>query len=89
MEGQKPCLRCLLAELEGDEYARSLEDYIKKVPEDKRVDEETYRRRLEQCSSCGRLINAVCLECGCYAELRALKPGAGCPAPEKRWLPEV
>ena len=89
MEQQKPCLRCLLAELDGDAYALSLIEYIKKVPEDKRVDETVYQRRLALCRECDKLINGMCTECGCYVELRALKPASDCASPVKRWLAEV
>ena len=85
MSGQKPCVRCLIAELDYDEYTQSLLDYIKSVPADRRVSEEEYQRRLGFCRSCGRLLSGMCLECGCYVEVRALKPNAECASAEKRW----
>ena len=82
---QKPCLRCLLSELGSTDYTRSLLEHIRSVPEDRRVSEEIYQARLRECRQCDRLLNALCLECGCYVELRALKPGAECAAAVKRW----
>ncbi|MBR4554993.1 MAG: hypothetical protein IKO27_05310 [Ruminococcus sp.] len=89
MEGRKPCLKCLLAELDYDEYTQSLLDYIKKVPADRRVSEEVYQSRLAQCRSCEKLINGMCAECGCYVELRALKSASDCAAPVKRWTSQT
>ncbi len=82
---QKPCLKCLLAELAETDYTRSLKEYIAAVPEDRRVDEETYQARLSCCRECDDLQNGMCAQCGCYVELRALKPEQRCPAPVKRW----
>lgn len=86
---RKPCLRCLLKEMGEDSNALSLLEYIKKVPADRRVSEEIYQKRLAQCRQCDKLINGMCSECGCYVELRALKPSADCASPSKRWLPEA
>ncbi|MBR6872933.1 MAG: hypothetical protein IKN17_05450 [Ruminococcus sp.] len=83
--GGKPCLKCLLAQLDPDDYTQSLLDYIRNVPEDRRVSEEVYQDRLSRCRECDRLINGMCAECGCYVELRALRPGAYCAGAVKRW----
>ena len=88
MEQKKPCLRCLLEELGDDSHALGLIEYIKSVPADRRVSEEVYQRRLAACRECDRLISGMCLECGCYVELRALRPAADCASAVKRWLAE-
>ncbi len=80
-EPVKLCRKCLLAELSEDDYIRSLKEYIADYPADKRVSEEEYQRRLGVCTGCERLSNGMCAVCGCYAEVRALKPNAGCPEP--------
>ena len=85
MPGQKPCLRCLLEDLDQDGITQGLREYIESYPADRRVSEEIYRERLARCRECERLINAMCAECGCYIEIRALKPGQECAAPVKRW----
>ena len=86
MDGRvKICRKCLLAELDEDDFVRSLKEYIAGYPEDKRVSGEEYRRRLGVCSGCERLTNGMCALCGCYAEVRALKPEAHCPDTPDRW----
>ncbi len=80
-----PCKKCLLAELSADDRVQSLLAYIRSVPAERRVDEETYQSRLAQCKNCGSLVNGICAECGCFAELRALKPQQRCPSPERKW----
>ena len=85
-ETKKICRRCLLAERSEDEYVRSLKEYIAGYPEDKRVCEEEYRRRLGICTDCERLADGICSLCGCYVELRALKPNSVCPEPfDNKW----
>lgn len=82
---KKPCRKCLLAEMDFDEYTQSLLDYIKSVPSDKRADEKLYRKRLEICRSCDELANGICAKCGCFVELRALKPNSYCASEKKLW----
>ena len=79
----KICRRCLLDELDEDEYFRSLKEYIASYPEDKRCTDEEYGRRLAVCRECERLTNGMCAVCGCYVELRALKIKADCPEGNK------
>lgn len=79
------CKKCLLADIDRDAYTEKLMEYIAAVPEDKRVDEEEYQRRLSLCKQCDQLMNGMCAVCGCYVELRALKPVSYCPGEEKRW----
>ncbi|MBR6045063.1 MAG: hypothetical protein IKP47_05460 [Ruminococcus sp.] len=80
-----PCKRCLLAELSQTDYTKTLLEYIASVPMERRVDEKTYAARLEACRSCDELTDGMCMQCGCYAELRALKPEQECAAADKRW----
>lgn len=68
-----------------DEYSGNILAYIKKVPEEKRADEETYKRRLQICRSCEELSNGICAKCGCFVELRALNPNAYCASEKKYW----
>lgn len=82
---KKPCVRCLLSELDEDEIRAGLLEYIRNVPADRRVSGEIYQSRLAQCRSCERLLDGMCLECGCYVEIRALRPEADCASAVKRW----
>lgn len=84
---KKICRRCLLDDLDFDEYMQSLKDYIKAVPPDSRVSDEVYSSRLDVCRSCEELANAMCRQCGCYVELRALKPKTHCPI--DKWGPTL
>lgn len=79
------CRKCLLDELDEDEYIRNLKDYISAYPQEKRCDEREYQRRLEICTKCEKLSNAMCALCGCYVELRALKKEMYCPDFDNRW----
>lgn len=82
---RNPCRKCLLADLDIDEYAQNILEYIKNVPEEKRVEEDVYLRRLEICRSCEELSNGICAKCGCFVELRALTPGSYCASEKKLW----
>lgn len=79
------CKKCLLSELDRDAYTERLLEYIADVPEDKRVPEEEYQRRLAMCRECSQLADGMCAVCGCYVELRALKPSSYCPGEGKFW----
>ena len=82
---KKPCFKCLIADLNFDEYTQNLLEYIKNVPADKRCDDKTYEKRLAICKSCDQLSNGMCAKCGCYVELRALKPQMYCASENKYW----
>lgn len=83
---KKPfCRKCLLDELDEDEYILSLKDYIAKYPQEKRCSEKEYQRRLNICLTCKHLSNATCALCGCYVELRALKKEMYCPDCGNKW----
>ena len=79
------CKKCLLEDMDFDEINQSILDYIKEIPEHKRVDENTYQKRLEICRSCESLVNGMCAKCGCYVELRALKTQMYCASEDKKW----
>ena len=81
----QPCKKCLLAELAATDFTQSLLAYIQSVPEENRVDAETYQSRLAHCKACESLVSGICTQCGCFAELRALKPHQRCAAPERKW----
>lgn len=82
---RQPCKKCLIADLDYDEYTENIAQYIKKVPEDRRAPEEEYRRRLDLCRRCGELANGICAKCGCFVELRALKTESRCPHEKRVW----
>ncbi len=83
---KKPfCKKCLLEDLAYDEYAQTLLEYIKRIPLEQRVEEEIYQKRLLICKECELLTNGMCMACGCYVQLRAIKPHMSCASELKKW----
>ncbi len=72
------CKRCLLNELDG-EYFKSIYQYIQNLPEEQKVSGQSYTQRLAFCRECDDLQNGMCVQCGCFAEVRAAKKRMGCP----------
>ncbi len=82
--GRPPCRRCLLRDMEEQESLyQSVLRLRRAMTEKERAVEGEYKRRLDICRECAFLDRAVCMQCGCYAEVRALKRGARCPV--GRW----
>ena len=84
MEEKKFCRKCLLADMEETDYL--LQAYIAAYPPEKRVADSVYKARLEQCRSCEHLYQGMCRKCGCFVELRAMKPHMDCPAVPPKWM---
>lgn len=81
---ERPPCRCLLKEADPD-LGRIVAEYVDALPEEARVPEEVYRRRLAACEACDRLADGMCLDCGCYVEARAAKAGLRCPGVPAKW----
>ena len=78
------CKRCLLYEMAGkDDVIAQVEKTRKLLSDSERATDDEYQKRLATCKECDKLIDATCLKCGCYVEIRALSKGAHCPA--KKW----
>ena len=78
------CRQCLLRELAGKEDVLAQVERARALMSGaERASDEEYDRRLAVCRACESLIDATCLKCGCYVELRALAAGARCPV--KKW----
>jgi hypothetical protein len=73
-----PCKRCLLKDLDDAELYRQINEYIMSIPNERRVSECEYRRRLSFCEMCEYLTNGICGMCGCFAEARAMKRDMRC-----------
>ncbi len=81
---QRYCRRCLLSEMTGQETIyQSIQRLRAAMPEKERASDEEYAARLAVCRECRFLDHATCMQCGCYAEVRALKRSVRCPA--KKW----
>ena len=78
------CKRCLLFEMAGkDDVIAQVKKTRELLTDDERASDLEYKNRLSLCKECDKLIDATCLKCGCYVEIRALSKGAHCPA--KKW----
>ena len=86
MENEKTsgCKRCLLHEMAGkNDVIAQVEKTKELLSDDERTTDKEYSKRLKLCKECDKLIDATCLKCGCYVEIRALSKNAHCPA--KKW----
>lgn len=77
------CKRCLLLEEIPEDVAVYLDRLLDLIPEKERTRDDVYKNRIEVCRSCEKLEGAVCMGCGCYAELRAAAAAQSCPY--KKW----
>ena len=78
------CKRCLLFEMaDKDDVIAQVEKTRQLLSDDERASDQEYKKRLSLCKECDKLIDATCLKCGCYVEIRALSKEAHCPG--KKW----
>lgn len=84
-KNQRYCRKCLLREMDEEEYFTNLYEYIANLDEDLKVDDQEYKRRLSFCRECENLWNGMCRICGCYVELRAAMKKNSCPGMNKSW----
>ena len=82
---KKPCIRCLIREMNQQEEYKKLQVYLDSFSEEIRADEEVYEQRLQQCKKCDSLNQGICIKCGCFVEARALRKKGDCPHEEPRW----
>ena len=79
-ENRRVCRRCLTREMVGQERIfETIRQYIENLEERDRAAGEVYERRLEGCRACKKLLEGLCLACGCYVEIRAAKVSQTCP----------
>ncbi|MBR2527811.1 MAG: hypothetical protein IKE58_05010 [Blautia sp.] len=78
------CRRCLLREMETDNY-QTLKTYIRNLDEDLKVSDLVYEERLARCRKCQNLISGLCRICGCFVELRAVMKKNSCPMVHPAW----
>lgn len=80
---KKPCLKCLLQEMDEAAYMEKLYKYIQLLDLDMKAADDLYNGRLETCKQCDYLEAGTCQACGCYVELRAAVKKNKCPY--KKW----
>ena len=79
------CKKCLFAELDPEGIYASITERLALLPDEAKVPDEEYRRRLGICRSCSRLSSGTCTVCGCFVELRAAKKALSCPHEDDLW----
>ena len=79
------CKKCLLADIDENEYFKTILDYVASLPPEDKVSDAIYEQRLNICKECEDLVNGMCKKCGCYVELRAVKLFMNCPSEHKYW----
>ena len=87
MENKRFCKKCLLRDIDQNEYFANLHDYMERIDDDLKVDTSLYETRLDVCQECDYLNAGMCGACGCYVELRALLKKNACPY--KHWAAYV
>lgn len=79
------CKKCLLRDMDEEEYFVNIKQYIAHLDEELKVGDEEYERRLKLCQNCDFLLNGMCRKCGCFVELRAVMKKNHCPDVKKKW----
>ena len=83
MNQKTHCLKCLLQEIDEEEYISKLKRVILMMKASERASDEETNRRLLICKQCDYLERGTCLACGCYVELRSAMRHGKCPY--KKW----
>lgn len=81
----KECRKCLLKELNKEDYFKNVYEYIESIPEDIKTGNDEYKKRLEICQGCEKLENGICRVCGCFVEVRASINSNYCPDSKRYW----
>lgn len=81
----RKCKKCLLRDIDKNEYFESLKQAIEAIPADEKTEPEEYERRLSACMECDRLSEGMCTVCGCFVEYRAAKSKEYCPDVHRKW----
>lgn len=79
------CKKCLLKDMDQDEYFVNLYQYIERIEPELKVEDAEYEKRLSICKKCENLLSGMCTKCGCYVELRAVMKKNYCPDVKKYW----
>ncbi len=64
---------------------KKLQDYVDHIPEEEKVSDGEYERRLLICDSCEELRGGLCGQCGCYVAVRAARRNGYCPHVAGKW----
>ncbi|PSW10303.1 hypothetical protein C9J01_19025 [Photobacterium rosenbergii] len=83
----RECKACIMAKIDA-EFAANLEQKIKHIDDELKVDPSTYQERMSICEGCEKLIQGICRACGCYVELRGVMRRNTCPYNKWVAIPE-
>lgn len=75
------CKKCLGFGKEGENLQEIIKGYIDGIDTGMKVDDTTYKKRLDECEECSDLMNGMCRHCGCFCIIRAIKKNQYCPHP--------
>jgi hypothetical protein len=76
---QRFCRKCLLRDMVENAYTQNMEEYVKNLDQDIRVEADIYESRLETCKECDLLTDGLCRGCGCFVEMIAAMKKNRCP----------
>ena len=80
------CKKCFEFEDDEIELKESIRRYIQNIPQEERVKDTVYEKRLQICENCSNMVNGMCRYCGCFVVIRAVKKKLLCPNPESnKW----
>ena len=83
MSGREHCIRCLLEEINPEQYEKDIGRLLQLMDQREKAAPDVYGARLDVCRECGYLSKGTCNACGCYVELRAARKDGRCPY--KKW----
>lgn len=83
----KECTWCqYMKSLYSRDLEAELKQYIESMPEEIKVTDEVYAKRLAICSSCEDCVSGICRYCGCFVAARTVKKVMTCPKiGQKKW----
>lgn len=79
------CRKCMWTKEMVEKELIKLQDYIANIPEEEKVSQEEYERRLMLCDKCKELRGGLCGQCGCYVAVRAVRQNGYCPHVNRKW----
>ncbi len=79
------CRKCLLEDTDDKSLYEKIKRTVEEMDPDVRTDDKEYRRRLELCRQCDKLLAGMCRVCGCFVEIRAANRNGFCPGEKHVW----
>lgn len=79
------CPKCTWTKEMLEKEKIKLQDYIANIPQEDKVSDAEYEKRLMLCDSCSEMRDGLCGQCGCYVAVRAVRKTGYCPHVRARW----